>query len=113
VRISRALESASANFYFQYDEAVDMTDLESIGGVLAMELRLHTPPSAPVLLRMDCGWPCSGAVDLTPVLKTMDSGEWQTISVPVACFARRGVDLSQVNTPFPHRDPRCPVGGYR
>lgn len=89
-----------SQLYFQYDEAVDMTDLESIGGVLAMELRLHTPPSAPVLLRMDCGWPCSGAVDLTPVLKTMDSGEWQTISVPVACFARRGVDLSQINTPF-------------
>jgi beta-glucosidase len=89
-----------SQLYFQYDEAVDMTHLESIGGVLAMELRLHTPPSAPVLLRMDCGWPCSGAVDLTPVLKTMDFGEWQTISVPVACFARRGVDLSQVNTPF-------------
>jgi len=65
-----------------------------------MELRLHTQPSDAVLLRMDCGWPCSGAVDLTPVLKAMDAGEWNTVSVPVACFARRGVDLGRVNTPF-------------
>ena len=89
-----------SQLYFQYDEPVDMTDLESVGGVLTMDLRLHTPPSDAVLLRMDCGWPCSGAVDLTPVLKGMASNEWQTISVPVACFARRGVDLSRVNTPF-------------
>ena len=89
-----------SQLYFQYDEAVDMTDLEAVGGVLAMELRLHSQPSDAVLLRMDCGWPCSGAVDLTPVLKTMGTGEWNTVSVPVACFARRGVDLSKVNTPF-------------
>jgi beta-glucosidase len=89
-----------SQLYFQYDEAVDMTDLEAAGGVLAMELRLHSQPSDAVMLRMDCSWPCSGAVDLTPVLKTMGTGEWNTISVPVACFARRGVDLSKVNTPF-------------
>ena len=89
-----------SQLYFQYDEPVDMTDLEAVGGVLAMELRLHAQPSDVVLLRMDCGWPCSGAVDLTPVLKAMEAGEWNTVSVPVACFARRGVDLSQVNTPF-------------
>ncbi len=89
-----------SQLYFQYDEPVDMTDLEAAGGVLAMELRLHAQPSDAVLLRMDCGWPCSGAVDLTPVLKTMGAGEWNTVSVPVACFARRGVDLSKVNTPF-------------
>ena len=89
-----------SQLYFQYDEAVDMTHLEAVGGVLTMDLRLHTQPSDRVLLRMDCGWPCSGAVDLTPVLKTMAAAEWRTISVPVACFASRGVDLSQVNTPF-------------
>ena len=89
-----------SQLYFQYDEPVDMTDLESVGGVLTMDLRLHRPPSDSVVLRMDCGWPCSGAVDLTRVLKGMASNEWQTISVPVACFARRGVDLSRVNTPF-------------
>ena len=89
-----------SQLYFQYDEPVDMTDLEAAGGVLAMELRLHAQPSDAVLLRMDCGWPCSGAVDLTPVLKTMGTGEWNTVSVPVSCFARRGVDLSKVNTPF-------------
>lgn len=86
--------------YFQYDEAVDMTPLEAVGGVLTVDLRLHTPPNDAVLLRMDCGWPCSGAVDLTPVLKTMVAEEWQTIAVPVACFASHGVDLSKVNTPF-------------
>ena len=100
----RAVFSGNGNhlsqLYFQYDEPVDMTDLEAVGGVLAMELRLHTQPSDAVLLRMDCGWPCSGAVDLTPVLKAMDAGEWNTVSVPVACFARRGVDLGRVNTPF-------------
>ena len=89
-----------SQLYFQYDEAVDISILEAAGGVLTMDLRLHTPPSDAVLLRMDCGWPCSGAVDLSPLLKTMAAAQWQTVSVPVACFASRGVDLSKVNTPF-------------
>ena len=69
-------------------------------GYFGAEVIKVEPPTGDVALRMDCGWPCSGAVDLTPVLKTMDAGEWNTVSVPVACFARRGVDLSRVNTPF-------------
>ncbi|MDG2461178.1 MAG: exo 1,3/1,4-beta-D-glucan glucohydrolase [Luminiphilus sp.] len=86
--------------YFQFEEPVDMTDIESAGGALSMELRVLSRPSSSVTLRMDCGWPCSGAVDITPALASMAFGEWRTISVPVACFARRGVDLSQINTPF-------------
>ena len=47
---------------------------------------------------MDCGYPCSGEMDITHVLQAADRDAWR-MSFPMKCFAQLGVD-SSVNTPF-------------
>ena len=86
--------------YFQFEDPVNMRALEMADGALSFDMRLLQRPTEPVKLRMDCGYPCSGEMDITHVLQTADPDAWQRMSFPMKCFAQLGVDSSKVNTPF-------------
>ena len=86
--------------FWQAPEAIDFTPVEAAGGLLRMEVRVQVPPTEPVQLRMDCGWPCSGAVEMEEVFGSLTPDTWHSLSVPLACFARAGADLGQISTPF-------------
>ncbi|REN18647.1 hypothetical protein DSI35_01560, partial [Mycobacterium tuberculosis] len=49
---------------------------------------------------MQCGTGCEGGVDIAPVLARLSPGQKQTVTVPLACFAKQGVDLGAVEAPF-------------
>lgn len=60
---------------------------------LVLDLRVHTPPSAPVMLGMDGG--------LVPIGDALArAGGWTTISVPLACFASARADMTQIAAPL-------------
>ena len=86
--------------YFQFEDPVNMRALEMADGALSFDMRLLQRPTEPVKLRMDCGYPCSGEMDITHVLQAADRDAWQRMSFPMKCFAQLGVDSSKVNTPF-------------
>lgn len=86
--------------YFQFEEPVNMRQLEMADGALSFDMRLIKKPSQRVTLRMDCGYPCSGEMDITSVLETAAQAEWQKLSFPMKCFAQLGVDSTKINTPF-------------
>ncbi|GIR71945.1 MAG: hypothetical protein CM15mP74_31960 [Halieaceae bacterium] len=77
-----------------------MRPLEMADGALSFDMRLIKRPSQPVKLRMDCGYPCSGEMDITRVLEAAEGDDWQRLTFPMKCFAQLGVDSSKVNTPF-------------
>jgi beta-glucosidase len=86
--------------YFQFEDPVNMRPLEVAGGALSFDIRLLKKPSEQVLLRMDCGYPCSGQMDITSILSAAALSDWQKLAFPMECFAQLGVDSSKVNTPF-------------
>ena len=86
--------------YFQFEDPVNMRALEMADGALSFDMRLLQRPTEPVKLRMDCGYPCSGEMDISHVLQAADRDAWQRVSFPMKCFAQLGVDSSKVNTPF-------------
>jgi len=49
---------------------------------------------------MDCGYPCSGGMDLTRLFSALPEGKWITASIKLSCFAKNGLDLSRVNAPL-------------
>lgn len=67
---------------------------------LVFELTLHQRPTRPVTLAMECVAPCSGALDLTPLLQRLELDTPHTVKVPLACFAARGLDPTRVDVPF-------------
>lgn len=89
-----------AQVFFQYEDSVDLSGLAESGGALSFQYRLVEPATAPVSLRMDCGWPCSGVIDITDALEAQEPSSWASLHVPVSCFSELGLDLTKVNTPF-------------
>jgi beta-glucosidase len=85
-------------FYWQADSAVDLSALASEQAALVVEYKVNEPANRPVELRMDCGYPCSGEVDITAALQA-ESGQWRSLVVPLSCFSEHGVALTAVNTP--------------
>jgi beta-glucosidase len=86
--------------YMQSEYPTDLTALNDAGGALSIEFRVQRMPTSVVELRMDCKYPCSGAVRFTKVLLDSPIGEWTKRAVPVACFQEAGLNLAQVNTAF-------------
>mgnify|MGYP003327583789 FL=1 len=86
--------------YMQSEYPTDLTDLDKAGGALVIDFRVVKKPTAPVNLRMDCKYPCSGAVRFTKALLNAPRGEWTQKSVPTSCFDNQRLQLSQVNTAF-------------
>jgi len=73
-------------------------------GALRIETRVETAPQGKVTLAMLCGGApaaaCGRPLDVTAVFKRLAGQGRQVVSVPLACFSARGVDLARVDTPF-------------
>ncbi|WP_369039304.1 glycoside hydrolase family 3 protein [Stenotrophomonas maltophilia] len=69
-------------------------------GALQFDVQLVKRPASPVKVTMQCGSGCEGGVDIAPLLGRLAPGQKQTVTVPLACFARQGVALGAVEAPF-------------
>ena len=87
-------------FFIDSDVATDLSKLAEEGGALVMEMRVSEQPTAPVSLRMDCGYPCSGEMDISPMLAGLLPNVWKRVAYPLACFENAGTDMSAVDVPF-------------
>jgi beta-glucosidase len=67
---------------------------------LVVEYRVDERPSDTVTVWMACGDHCGGTVPIAGLLRAAPPGEWRTLTVPLRCFVRAGLDPKQVRTPF-------------
>jgi beta-glucosidase len=81
-------------------QSVDLTRETNGALVVALDLRVDTPPTAPVTLGVACGDKCEGSVPLTARLRAAPMAKWTRIAVPLACFARAGANMSRVTMPL-------------
>ena len=86
--------------YMQSEYPGDLTAIADAGGALTFEFRVVEKPTSRASLRMDCHYPCSGAVNFTRVLLQAPTGEWTKKAVPIDCFVKEGLEVRAVNTPF-------------
>ena len=89
--------SGSAAVQITSEGTVDISR-ETNGDVMLL-VRLRRDADAPkdVKLGMGCGAGCGGSVAIADTLASVPAGKWQTIGVPLKCFAKAGVDVSKVN----------------
>jgi beta-glucosidase len=62
---------------------------------LLVDYSVRAGPTGPVRLAMD-----NGSVPITDALRSAPKGEWRTLTVPLSCFAKAGVDMAKVSTPL-------------
>ncbi|MEH6701084.1 glycoside hydrolase family 3 protein [Parasphingorhabdus sp.] len=73
---------------------------ETNGDVLLLvTMRYEQLSSAPIKLSMRCGEGCGGQI-APAALSRLEVGKWQTVGVPIKCFANAGADVSKLDAPF-------------
>jgi beta-glucosidase len=99
-RSVRFAGGGAAQVYLQGESPVDLSRESNGDLALAFDVLVDEPPSGEVTLRMDCGYPCSGALDVTEPLRALPAGEWSTLRFRLRCFADAGADMTRIDTPF-------------
>lgn len=89
-----------SQFYWQSAVPADLSTLAGENGALMMELRVDKHPIGRVDQRMDCGWPCSGSLDMSAFFRSLPEGQWARVGISLRCFNKVGVNLTKVATPF-------------
>lgn len=74
--------------------------LVSTHAALQFDVVIATRAKGPVKVYMGCGQHCTTSVDLAPTFAHYANGARHTVSIPLACFARAGADLSRIDVPF-------------
>jgi len=87
----------AATIQISNEGAVDMSR-ESNGDVM-MLVRLRRDADVPkdLTLGVSCGAGCGGKLPFADTLGGIDAGKWQTVGVPLKCFAKNGADVSKIN----------------
>jgi beta-glucosidase len=67
---------------------------------LGFDYSLEKPVKSAVVLAMECGAGCKGALPMTHELQTTAAGQWRHLKIPLACFAKAGADMTRITAPF-------------
>jgi beta-glucosidase len=89
--------SGSAAVQITSEGAIDMSREANGDVMLLVRLRRDAAPAKDVKLGMGCGAGCGGSLPFADTLSAMPAGKWQTVGVPLKCFAKVGVDVTKVN----------------
>ncbi len=78
----------------------DLSKMLEHKGTLSFDVRVDAKPTANVFARMDCGYPCRGALNIEKQLKSLQPGQWKNFAIDLQCFANAGTDFKRVTTPL-------------
>lgn len=86
--------------YWQQPDPQDYRTLAEHGGALSMVIRIDKKPKKAVDLKMDCGYPCAGSLNMTKLFKAVPQDTWFRISIKLSCFEAAGANLSNILAPL-------------
>ena len=86
--------------YWQETQPRDLTDLATSDGALSMVIRIDKAPKKSVELKMDCGYPCAGTLNMTKLFKAVPKDQWFRASFKLSCFKESGANLSHIIAPL-------------
>lgn len=85
--------------YWQEDKPWDFSALAAKGGAVSMVLRVDQRPRKSVDVKMDCGYPCAGTLNMTQLFKAVPEGQWFRVSLGLDCFKEAGANLEHIVSP--------------
>lgn len=92
--------SGAAQFYSQAKAVADHQDYLTADGALVFDTIVHQAPADLVKVRIDCKYPCIGALDGTGLFRGLALNTKSTVKIPLACFSEKGTDFTLIDTPF-------------
>jgi beta-glucosidase len=93
--------TSTGQFYAQSTNVkTDYSGYIVANSALVFDVVVGQPPQGDVKVRVDCGYPCIGELDMTTALKALPVNAHSSIKIPLSCFAAKGTDFSEIDTPF-------------
>ena len=86
--------------YWQQSNPQDYRALAEQDGALSMVIRIDKKPKKSVDLKMDCGYPCAGSLNMTKLFKAVPQDTWFRISLKLSCFEKAGANLGNILSPL-------------
>jgi beta-glucosidase len=86
--------------YWQQAIATDFSDLVEQDYALSVVARIDEKPKKSVDLKMDCGYPCGGALNMTRLFKAVPEGQWFRMSFKLSCFEEAGANMANIFSPL-------------
>lgn len=86
--------------YWQETNPRDYRELAAQGGALSMVIRIDKKPKKSVDLKMDCGYPCAGTLNMTKLFKAVPPDTWFRVSLKLSCFEAAGANLGNILAPL-------------
>ena len=86
--------------YWQQSDPQDYRALAEQGGALSMVIRIDKKPKKSVDLKMDCGYPCAGSLNMTKLFKAVPKDTWFRISLKLSCFKEAGANMGNILAPL-------------
>ncbi|UTW58751.1 glycoside hydrolase family 3 C-terminal domain-containing protein [Kordiimonas sp. SCSIO 12603] len=89
------------SFSVRVDRAVNLNMLGN-PETLAINLlaRINQQPIGSVYLSVGCGEGCSSEIDISPMIKNIESNTWQTWHFPISCFDLGKLKTDNIETAF-------------
>jgi beta-glucosidase len=78
----------------------DLRSYHEAGSALVVELQYSGDVPDNVLLGMNCADSCNASINIAEQLSALAPGQWHSIGIDLACFAKQGADFSQIFTPL-------------
>ena len=88
-----------AQIYLQ-SSPIDLRAETASGMTLQIDFLVEQAPAGRVQMRMDCGYPCTGGLLVTPIFSGVPEGAWDTLQIPLRCFEASGAEMDRIDTPF-------------
>lgn len=89
----------AAQIYLQ-SSPIDLRAETADGMALEIDFLVEQAPAGRVQMRMDCGYPCTGGLLVTPIFAGVPEGAWDTLQIPLRCFEASGAEMDRIDTPF-------------
>lgn len=86
--------------YWQQSIAADMSDMLDQDFSVSIVARIDQRPKKSVDLKMDCGYPCGGALNMTKLFKAVPEEQWFRMSFKLSCFKEAGANMSNIFSPL-------------
>lgn len=82
-----------------YGNPIDISAYKD-AAALTIEMRIDSKPDTDVRVGLDCGYPCRADINIRQMIRSMPTGEWFALPLPLNCFKGDTFDLSKINGPF-------------
>jgi beta-glucosidase len=96
--------SATGQVYAQVSAGqpgVDLSPYANSQTSLMFRAKVDAPPQGGVVtISAHCVYPCLGDLPFAQTLQSIADGQWHDVSVPLQCLIDKGLDITNVNTPF-------------